>query len=61
MKEIKIENSESSFRFGAGETFQSSKRVTFPASIADTKITITTYVVECDLPLLLSKDAMKKA
>ena len=58
---LKVEDSETNFRFGDGQLFKSSKQVTLPASIANMDVSITTDVVDCDLPLLLSKDAMKTA
>ena len=38
--------------------FLSQKR---PARIADQGVTITADIIDCDLPLLLSKEAMKTA
>ena len=46
------------FRFGGGETLQS---MTIPATIAGKDVTISTDVVSSDIPLLLSKTAMKQA
>ena len=37
------------------------KRVTSPCFVAGLRLEITTDVVDCDIPLILSKDAMKRA
>ena len=58
---VKFEDSSNSFRFGDGNSLKSSKRVTFPAKIGEKNIMIKTDVIASDLPLLLSKEAMKKA
>ena len=36
-------------------------KATIPAQIGDTKCSIETEVVDIDLPLLLSKDSLKRA
>ena len=53
--------SETSFRFGNGKVFKSLKRVTLPTFIAAKNVLLSTEVRENGIPLLLSKDAMKKA
>ena len=50
-----------SFRFGDGNSVKSERTVTFPAKIGKKNIMIKTDVIDTDLPLLLSKSAMKKA
>ena len=59
----KVSKSDSNkiFKFGAGEPLKSISTVKFPAVIAGTPVSISTEVVESDVPLLLSLDAMKKA
>lgn len=59
----KIETSESSstFRFGDGKRVTSQKVVSLPAIIGHTEVLINTDVVDSDIPLLLSRDSMKKA
>ena len=52
---------ETKFKFGDCETVGSLKSVIIPAQISNSKITIQTDVVSNELPLLLRKDAMKKA
>ena len=59
-KLVKTEDSSTKFRFGSGDPVPSIKRVIMPAEISGKKIFIRTEVVECDLPLLLSKEAMKR-
>ena len=53
------EKSETSFRFGNGKVFKSIKCVTLPTFIANKNVLLSTKVY--DIPLLLSRDAMKKA
>ena len=56
-----IQKSNKSYKFGSGEMFQSLFRVKLPCIIADMKVFIITDVVKAEIPLLLSKAAMKKA
>ena len=49
------------FRFGAGDTYQSLKEVNIPVSIAGMDARIQTDVVDCEIPLLLSKGSIKAA
>jgi len=60
-KNIGFEDSAKSFRFGDGKVVTSSKMATIPAYIGNKKVTINTDIVDADIPLLLSKTAMKKA
>jgi len=53
--------SETKFKFGYGAVLQSKNIIKFPCVIAGTKCEIQTDVVSCDIPLVLSKDSMKKA
>lgn len=59
----KIEESESTstFTFGDGTTVASLKKVKLPCIIGGTNADITTDVVDCAVPLLLSNKAMRKA
>ena len=61
LKQVKEEETHSSFKFGDGNGMKSVKKVTIPAKIAGVNIYIVTEVIDGDLPLLLSKDSMKKA
>ena len=53
--------SEKVFKFGAGEKQKSKETVSLPAFLAGHAVQINTDVVNSDIPLLLSKDAMKRA
>ena len=53
--------SDTNFKFGDGDVAVSKRKVTIPAKIGSTQVTITTDVIQKDLPLLFSKDAMKAA
>lgn len=57
-----VENySASTFTFGDGIMVQSLKKVVLPCYLGGDRSTITADVVECDIPMLLSKRSMKKA
>ena len=61
-KSVSEENSYNCFRFGVGGPIYNSKRkVKFPAKIGNKDIFIEADVIDCDIPLLLSKESMKKA
>ena len=49
------------FKFGGGTCLQSKGEYSLPVVIAGKEATINTDVVESDIPLLLSRTAMKKA
>ena len=49
------------FKFGGGERLHSQASVIIPGTLAGKSILINTDVVKSDIPLLLSKNAMKKA
>ena len=49
------------FRFGDGKTYKSLKSVTIPIYTGSQRSLLTTDVVECDIPLLLSNSSLKKA
>ena len=49
------------FKFGDGNKLNSLYKVILPCVIADIEVSIITDVVNPDIPLLLSKDAMKRA
>ena len=49
------------FKFGGGTRLQSKGEYSLPVVIAGKEATIITNVVESDIPLLLSRTAMKKA
>ena len=59
-KQIETSKSNSSFKFGDSRLVKSFKKVKIPVIIVGVPATVTTDVVEYDIPLLLSKEAMKK-
>ena len=60
-KQIKTGASAKTFRFGDGAKVKSYMKAKIPAQIGDTKCSIETEVVGIDLPLLFSKDSLKRA
>lgn len=61
LSKVKEFRSNTSFKFGNGDSVKSMKRVKIPTRIGRRKVFLETDVIGGDLPLLLSKDAMKKA
>ena len=57
---VKEEPSKASFTFGDGSSEKSLKRTQIPCYIGGKRCFIETDVVKCNIPLLLSKKAMKK-
>ena len=49
------------FKFGDGIKLNSLYKVTLPCVIADIEVSIVTDVADSDIPLLSSKDSMKRA
>lgn len=49
------------FRFGGGECLKSLRCFKIPITLAGRRVSIVTDVVSSDIPLLMSKEAMKKA
>ena len=49
------------FKFDVGNKLNSLYKVILPCVIADIEVSIITDVMNSDIPLLLSKDAMKRA
>ena len=60
---VKLERKVSTrkFKFGSGKSVDSLGIVALPIQIGEKKLKLMTDVVESDIPLLISKDAMKKA
>ena len=54
------EKKSSSFKFGDGNIVLSTKAVTIPATIGKDDVLIKTDAIQNDIPLLVSKDSMKK-
>ena len=60
-KTIVKSKSDRIFKFGDGKVVNAYERVTIPATIGSQKGVIECEVIDKNLPLLLSKDSMKKA
>ena len=58
-RKIKRSFGRKTFKFGGGERLKSKGEYNLPAVIAGKVVTIKTDVVESDIPLLLSRQAMK--
>ena len=58
---IQYSESVKNFRFGSGESFKSIFRAKIPAKIGAKTVGIEVDVIESSIPLLLSRDAMKRA
>ena len=58
---VKMNPSNKIFKFGAGGRIRSLGQCVIPAFLAGRPVNISTDVVDSDIPLLLSKPAMKKA
>ena len=54
-------NTSNSFKFGSGKIFSSLYKDRVPATIGDKDVFIESDLVESDIPMLLSKTAMKRA
>ena len=60
-KKIKQKVGQRTFKFGGGERLKSKAEYSIPAVVAGKEVTIRTDVVDSDIPLLLSRKAMKTA
>ena len=58
---VQSQSSSKVFRFGDGKCYEATRKVAIPAMIGHTEVQIETQVINCDLPLLLSKNSMQKA
>jgi len=61
LSKVKEEPSVTTFTFGDGNKVSSIKKVVLRCIINNLQAIITTDVVDCNIPLLLSKQSMKKA
>ena len=59
-KTITVTESNSKFRFGNGAAFCSLKKVILPIYLGNLRTTLSTDVVECEIPLLFSKNSLKR-
>ena len=60
-KTVKRFDSANSFRFGDGRTVQSLGLVHIPVYIGSKKSMLSTDIVHCDIPLLMSRDTLHKS
>ena len=60
-KLVKVQNSNTAFRFGDGDQVISEQNVTFPALLGNRSVFISTDVIKKEIPLLLSRESMKTA
>ena len=60
-KKITCSESKTPFKFGDGKTVYSNQLIKFPAKIGTHDCFIEAEVVDCELPLLLSKESLKRA
>ena len=58
---IRYSKSSSNFRFGDGESVQSDQNVIIPCTIGKKNVDISVDIINKDIPLLLSRESMKKA
>ena len=57
---IGFQTSNETFTFGDGKTVKSERRITLPCWLAGANCDVTTDVVTCDIPLLISRKYMTK-
>ena len=55
-----VKNGVRTYKFSDGNILNSLYKVILPCVITDIEVSITTDVMDSDIPLLLSKDAMKR-
>ncbi len=60
-KKVSMTDTNRKFRFGDGKKVHSIISASIPAKIGNTQCQIETEVVDADIPLLLSKDSLKRA
>ena len=61
LKLVEYKESDATFKFGNPTIYSSIHQVTFPARIGSKNVDIIADVIDVDIPLLISKIAMKKA
>ena len=60
-RKVQQKGSRTAFKFGGGRMLKSEGEYWLPVVIAGKEVTVRTEVVKSDIPLLLSREAMKKA
>ena len=58
---VQTEQSKCIFRFGDGPTFTSTRVVTIPVMFGSHRAMLRTHVVDCEIPLLMSRQSLKRA
>ena len=58
--QVQFKECDTSYRFGDGKKVNAKERVTLPAKIGKVSLWITTDIVDKNIPLLLSRQSMKK-
>ena len=61
LNNIKCERIETIFKFGNGKVCHSTEQITIQVVVVVQNVLVTTEIIKNDIPLLLSKDRMKKA
>ena len=61
LMKIDTKDSNEVFKFGKGDSIRSTGKIVIPVQFGTRKATIESDIVEADVPLLLSKEALKKA
>ena len=61
LNNIKCERIETIFKFGNGKVCHSIEQITIQVVVVVQNVLVTTEIIKNDIPLLLSKDRMKKA
>ena len=59
-QEVKVTPCEKNLRFGDGDAVTAKIQKTLPVTICGQKVTLSVFVVNNDIPLLLSRESMKK-
>ena len=60
-EDIRIASSDEYFTFGDGKKVKSMRKVTFPCWFGGVRGLLTVDVVDCNIPLLMSRKAMSRA
>jgi len=60
-QEIEMIPSKLLFKFGEGEVFESKGKLRLPARIGSKSVIIETEIIDANIPMLLSKESLKRA
>ena len=61
LSNVEYSDTSRKYKFGSGDPVEATKAVTFPCSIAGVDVKLKANIVSSRVPLLLSKESMKKA